>query len=130
MLPFVALSIWLRRKDSRAEIMTGRIAMREGLKFTIAATLLLCIFQIVFFYQGFHDYKCDYIRNAGPKILSDQIDHGHLALKKSDIPKMIEADIQGVTPFREITSVVFKNVLFGAFASFLFSLLFKRRATK
>jgi len=128
MLPFLYYAVLLQKKNVYKGDMSGRIAGREGLRFVVAATFFLILFQVVFFETSFKAYKINYMQTVGPQILKDQITAGKLKLAETEIPKMIATDVEGVTLFKEITSVVFKTVFYGAFCSFIVAFLLKRKA--
>lgn len=126
MMPFIFLAVWLRRRRMGG-VLGGREGLREGLRFVVAATLYMALFQVIFFQLDFKEYKINFMQTMGPDILKEQIKTGQAKITEADIPKIIAEDIEQVTVFKEITSVVFKNLLFGAFSSFLAAVLFKRK---
>ncbi|MBS1647714.1 MAG: DUF4199 domain-containing protein [Bacteroidetes bacterium] len=126
MLPFVFGIIWWQRQSTYGGIISGKSALKEGLKFVVFVTLLLLIFQIVFFEVSFKEYKIQYIQNVGPQALKAQIASGKIKITEAQIPAEIDRDVHEVTVFKEITAVVFKNVFYGMFASLISALLLKR----
>jgi hypothetical protein len=127
MLPFIFATVWLKRKRMGG-VLGGREGVKEGLRFVIAATLYMSLFQVIFFELDFKEYKINFMQTMGPDILKEQIKAGTAKISEADIPKIISEDIREVTVFKEITSVVFKNLFFGSFCSFLAAILFKKKA--
>ncbi len=127
MLPFIYAAIFLKRKNEGG-LLGGRPAFKEGLKFVVIATLFMALFQVLFFEFSFREYKINFMQTMGPQILKEQIAAGKMKMDEADIPKMIAADIEGVTVFKEITAVVFKNLFFGTFASVVSAIILKRKA--
>jgi len=125
MLPFVFWTVWLKRK--REGVLSGRDAVKEGLRFVVAATLFMALFQVIFFEMDFKEYKINFMQTMGPEILKEQIAAGKAKINEADIPKIIAEDVQQVTVFKEITSVVFKNLFYGSFSAFMAALVLKRK---
>jgi len=127
MLPFIYAAIWQKRKQNGG-IIGGRDAVKEGLRFVIAATLFMSLFQVIFFELDFREYKINFMQTAGPEILKEQIAAGKAKISESQIPQIIAEDVQNVTVFKEITAVVFKNLFYGTFCAFISALILKRKA--
>ncbi|MGZ3865088.1 MAG: DUF4199 family protein [Bacteroidia bacterium] len=121
--PFVYAAIWFARKQ-QGEI-GGKEAAREGFRFVLLATLFLIVFQIVFFETSFREFKINYMQTVGPQALKEQMLSGQMKITESDIPKIIATDVEGVTLFKEITSVIFKNFFFGGLSVIIASFLLK-----
>lgn len=128
LFPFVYAAIWVHRKDVHEGDIGGRDAGKEGLKFVVLVTLLLVVFQIIFFETSFKEYKINYMKTIGPQVLKEQIQAGKLDFKEAQIPEIIAKDVEGVTLFKEITSVIFKTVFYGGFSSLVCAFLLKRKA--
>lgn len=126
MLPFIFFAVWLKRKRMGG-FLSGREGVKEGLRFVVAATLYMALFQVIFFELDFKEYKINFMQTAGPDILKKQIQDGTAKISEADIPKIISEDIRQVTVFKEITSVVFKNLVYGAFCSFLAAIILKKK---
>jgi hypothetical protein len=128
MMPFVFASIWFQKRDIYHGEIGGRVAAKEGLKFVVAATLFLVLFQAIFFEISFREFKINYMQTVGPQMIKEQILAGKMKMSESEIPGMIAKDVEGVTLFKEITSVVFKTFFYGAFSSFISAVYLKRKA--
>lgn len=127
MFPFVYAAVWFQRKDVHDGEIGGKDAGKEGLKFVVMTTLFLVIFQAVFFIASFRDYKVNYMQTVGPQMLKEQIVTQKLKITEADIPKTIAADVEGVTLFKEVTSVIFKTVFYGLFCSIICAILLRRK---
>ncbi len=125
MAPFIYFTIQLKRK--REGGIGGREAVKEGLRFVVAATLYMALFQVIFFEMDFKEYKINFMQTMGPQILKEQIAKGIAKIPESEIPRIISEDVQNVTVGKEITSVVFKNLFYGSFCSVLCAVLLKRK---
>lgn len=126
MLPFAFLTIFWQRQTVYGGTISGKNAVKEGLKFVLVTTLLLIVFQSVFFEASFKNFKINYMQTVGPQVLKDQIAAGKIKLTEAEIPKVIALDVADVTLFKEITSVVFKNIFYGVFSSFIAAIFLKR----
>jgi hypothetical protein len=126
MLPFVFVTIFWQRQTVYGGTISGKNAIKEGLKFVLITTLMLIVFQSVFFEKSFHDFKTNYMETVGPKVLKEQIAAGKIKLTEAEIPKVIALDVADVTLFKEITSVIFKNIFYGMFSSFVAAIFLKR----
>ena len=93
----------------------------------VITTLFLIIFQVVFFEYAFKDYKINYMQTVGPQMLKEQIVSQKLKITEADIPKTIAADVEGVTLFKEVTSVIFKTIFYGLFCSIICAILLRRK---
>jgi hypothetical protein len=129
LFPFVYIAVWLARSD-RGEQISGRDAGKEGIRFVVMVTLLLVVFQIIFFEVSFKEYKINYMQTVGPEILKEQMISGKMKIVEADIPKIIATDVEGVTLFKEITSVIFKTFVFGGLSSLICAFLLKRIVEK
>ncbi len=125
MFPFIYMAVLMKR--NRDGVLAGRDAVKEGLRVVLAATIFMVLFQVIFFRMDFREYKVNFMQTQGPQILKEQIGKGTAKIKESDIPRIISEDVQEVTVFKEITSVVFKNLLFGSFSAFITALLLKKK---
>ena len=125
--PFVFIFLLQLRNKDNGGIISGRDAMKQALKMVLLSTLLLTIFQIVFFELDFKDYKINHIRNIGPEIIKQEITNGQLKAKVEDIPKILENDIKQVSLFAEITATLFKTIFYGLFSSFISAMILKRK---
>lgn len=103
--------------------------MKQALKMVMLSTLLLTIFQVVFFELDFKEYKINHIKSIGPDILKKEITKGQLKAKVEDIPKILENDIKQVSLFAEVTATLFKTIFYGLFSSFISAMIIKRRST-
>jgi hypothetical protein len=125
--PFVYAAIWLARNDFPAGEMGGKEAAKEGFRFVLLATFFLVIFQIGFFEASFREFKINYMQTVGPQVLKEQMVSGQMKITEADIPKIIATDVEGVTLFKEITSVLFKNFFFGGISVLVAAFLLKRK---
>ncbi|MGZ3902030.1 MAG: DUF4199 domain-containing protein, partial [Bacteroidia bacterium] len=127
LFPFVYLTIWLARKDRPEGEIGGKEAAKEGFRFILVATFFLIIFQIGFFEASFREFKINYMQTVGPEALKEQMLSGQMKITEADIPKIIATDVEGVTLFKEITSVIFKNFFFGGLSVLIAAFLLKRK---
>ena len=127
MLPFVYAAVWFQRRDIHEGEIGGKEAGKEGIKFVVIATLFLIVFQIIFFETSFREYKVNYMQTVGPEMLKQEIAAGKIKITEAEIPKIIAADVAGVTLFKEVTSVIFKTVFYGVFCSLISAVLLRRK---
>lgn len=125
LLPFCLFQIYFVRKTVYNNVIGGRDATKEGLMFVMLSTVALVIFQSIFFYTGFRDYKINFMQTQGFELAKLQIASGSLKIKDSEIPGLIQEEIKGITIGKEITSIVFRNLFLGIFASFIGGVFFK-----
>ena len=127
-LPFVFIYLLQIRNKENGGVISGRVAMEQALKMVMLSTLLLTIFQVVFFELDFKEYKINHIKSIGPEIIKQEITKGQLKAKIEDIPKILENDIKQVTIFAEVTATLFKNIFYGLFCSFISAMIIKRKS--
>lgn len=127
MFPFVLAFLWQLRNNEGGGFIGGRQAVKEGLKFVMLSTVILCLFQAAFFKMDFKEYKVNHMRSIGPDIIKQEITKGQLKAKVEDIPKILENDIKQVSMFAEVTAVLFKNIFYGAFCCFISAMIVKKR---
>ena len=128
MFPFLFLAVYLEKRDLHAGQIGGKVAGKAGLKFVVTATMFLVLFQAIFFETTFKEYKINYMQTSGPQILKEQIAAGKLKIKEEEIPQIIANDVEGVTLFKEITSVVFKTIFYGTFCSLITAVAMRRKS--
>jgi len=126
-LPFVFVYLLQLRNKDNGGVISGKDAMKQALKMVMLSTLLLTLFQVIFFELDFKDYKINHIRNIGPEIIKQEITKGQLKAKIEDIPKILENDIKQVTLFAEVTATLFKTIFYGLFSSFISAMILKRK---
>ena len=67
------------------------------------------------------------MQTVGPEMLKQEIAAGKIKITEAEIPKIIAADVAGVTLFKEVTSVIFKTVFYGVFCSLISAVLLRRK---
>ena len=116
-IPFcVAAMIYAKKVIYQGNI-GGKDAVKEGLKFIVFSTLILVVFQAIFFTLDFKAYKVDFIQTYGVELAKAQIKNGNLKITEAEIPNLIKQEIEQVTVFKECTSIVFKNLFLGVITS-------------
>ncbi len=126
LLPFVLLAVKTFRDKENGGVLSGKEAFKAGLKCVVSSAIILSVFQAVFFTLDFKEYKISYMRTIGPEAIKKEISRGLLKAKESEIPAIINNDIEQVTLFYEITGVLFKTIAYGLFCSFIAAVFFKR----
>lgn len=116
-IPFCACAILYAKKHNYNGLIGGKDAAKEGLKFIVFSTILLIIFQCIFFEVDFKDYKIHFIQTYGYELAKTQIVNGHLKITEAQIPGLINKEILEVTLFKECTAIVFKNLFLGTITS-------------
>jgi hypothetical protein len=112
-IPFCVMAMIYAKKTQFNNSIGGKDAVKEGFKFIVFSTILLVIFQAIFFTLGFKDYKINFIQTYGVELAKAQIISGHLKITAAEIPKLIQQEIEQITLFKECTSIVFKNLFLG-----------------
>lgn len=116
-IPFcVAAMIYAKKVIYQGNI-GGKDAVKEGLKFIVFSTLILVVFQSIFFTLDFKAYKVDFIETYGVELARTQIKNGNLKITETEIPNLIKQEAEQVTLFKECTSIVFKNLFLGVITS-------------
>ncbi|MFO0321408.1 MAG: DUF4199 domain-containing protein [Bacteroidota bacterium] len=126
-IPFCVASMIDAKKIKFNNQIGGKELSREGLKFLMVSTLILVVFQIIFFNAGFKAYKINFIQTYGVELAKLQIKNGHLTIKDSEIPKLINEEIKQVTLFKECTSIVFKNLFLGVITVIISSVILRKK---
>lgn len=127
LLPFCLIHIKYIKSVNYNNTIGGRDATKEGLRFVVISTLILLVLQTIFFILDFKDYKIHYMNTEGFELAKLQIANGKLTIKESEIPALIQKEIEGVTLFKEYTAIIFKNLFLGVFASFIGGVFFKTK---
>ena len=118
-IPFCVGSMLYAKKYIYNGVIGGKDAIKEGLKFIIFSSIILVLFQAVFFTLDFKAYKIDFMQTYGVELAKAQIKAGNLKITESEIPNLIKQEIEQVTLFKECTSVVFKNLFLGTITAVL-----------
>jgi len=116
-IPFCVFAMIYSKRVIHNNIIGGKDLVKEGLKFVIFSTVILVIFQALFFTIDFRDYKVDFIQTYGFELAKTQIKNGNLKITEAQIPDLIQKEINQVTLFKECTSIVFKNMFLGTITS-------------
>jgi len=116
-IPFCVFAVLFAKKHSYNNHIGGKDAAKEGLKFVVYSTIILILFQALFFTIDFKAYKINFIQTYGVELAKEQIKNGHLKITEAEIPGLINQEIQQVTLFKECTSIVFKNLFLGTITS-------------
>ncbi len=125
LLPFCLLQIVFIKKTKYNNSIGGRDATKEGLIFVMITTLILLIFQTIFFIVDLKEFKINFFETQGFELAKQQITNGMLKIKDSEIPDLIKKEVAEITLTKELTLLVFKNVFLGIFASFIGGVFFK-----
>lgn len=118
-IPFCVFAMIYSKRVIHNNIIGGKDLVKEGLKFVIFSTVILVIFQALFFTIDFRDYKVDFIQTYGFELAKTQIKNGNLKITEAQIPDLIQKEINQVTLFKECTSIVFKNLFLGTITSII-----------
>ena len=116
-IPFCVFAMLYAKKTIYNGNIGGKDAVKEGLKFIIFSTIILVIFQSIFFTLDFKAYKIDFMQTYGVELAKTQIKNGNLKITEAEIPNLIKQEIDQVTLFKECTSIVFKNIFLGTITS-------------
>ena len=130
MLPFALMAIKSFRDKENGGIITGKEALKAGLRFVVTSAIILSLFQALFFMLDFKEYKINYMKSVGPEAIKKEIASGKIKAEESEIPKILNNDIEQVTLFAEITGTLFKTIAYGLFCSFIGAVVFKRTTVK
>lgn len=119
MIPLVVLTIKLQRDNSYGGVISGRNAAREGLRFVIYSIFFLLIFQTLFYYSGWKEFKADalphYIREQALRL--DQMNKRKF--NEAELQKAIQEELNNITLFKELSFVFYRYIFVGIFASFI-----------
>lgn len=127
-VPFCVLAILYAKKKRYQGHIGGRNAVKEGLAFILFSTILLVIFQSVFFTLDFKAYKINFMQTYGFALAKAQIANGHLKITEAEIPGLIRQEVAQVTLFKECTGLVFKNFFLGTMTSIVCGVIVKTKA--
>jgi glucose uptake protein GlcU len=116
-IPFCVMAMIYAKKNFYNNTIGGKDAVKEGLKFIVYSTIILIIFQAVFFTIDFKEYKIHFMETYGFDLAKEQIKNGKLKLTDAEIPNLIKEEIKQVTLFKECTSIIFKNLFLGTITS-------------
>jgi hypothetical protein len=116
-IPFCVFAMLYSKKINYNNTIGGTEAVKEGLKFIIFSTIILVIFQSIFFTLDFKAYKIDFIQTYGLELAKAQVKNGNLKITEAQLPNLINQEIAQVTLFKECTSIIFKNMFLGTITS-------------
>ncbi|MES2763409.1 MAG: DUF4199 domain-containing protein [Bacteroidota bacterium] len=126
-IPFCVAAMLYSKKTIYNNNIGGKDAVKEGLKFIIFSTIILVIFQSIFFTLDFKAYKISFIQNYGFELAKTQIKNGHLKITEAQIPDLIKKEMEQVTLFKECTSIVFKNIFLGTITSVICAVVLRAK---
>ena len=118
-VPFCVAAMLFAKKTIYQGNIGGKDSVKEGLKFIIFSSIILVIFQSIFFTLDFKAYKIDFMQTYGVELAKTQIKNGNLKISESEIPNLIRQEIEQVTLFKECTSILFKNLFLGTITTIL-----------
>jgi len=116
-IPFCVAAMIYAKKNIYQNIIGGKDAVKEGLIFIVFSSIILVVFQAIFFELDFKAYKVHFIETYGVELAKAQIKSGNLNIAETEIPNLIKQEIEQVTLFKECTSIVFKNMFLGVITS-------------
>ena len=126
-IPFCVFAVLFAKKYSYNSHIGGKDAVKEGLKFIVYSTVILVVFQAIFFTVDFKAYKVNFIQTYGVELAKAQIKNGNLKITEAEIPGLISQEIQQVTLFKECTSIIFKNLFLGTITSVIAAVAIRAR---
>jgi len=118
-IPFCVFAMLYSKKVNYNNTIGGKEAVKEGLKFIIFSTIILVIFQAIFFELDFKAFKINFIETYGLELAKAQVKNGNLKITEAQLPSLIKQEIAQVTLFKECTSIVFKNMFLGTITSII-----------
>ena len=118
-IPFCVFAMIYSKRVIHNNIIGGKDLVKEGLKFIVFSIIILVIFQAIFFELDFKAYKVNFMQTHGFELSKIQIKSGHLKITEAQIPAYVAKEIEGVTLFKEITSVIFKYMSLGTITSII-----------
>jgi glucose uptake protein GlcU len=128
LVPFCVAAMIYAKKSMYNNSIGGKEAVKEGFKFIILSTLILVVFQAVFFTLDFKEYKIHFMQTYGVELAKAQIAKGHLTITESQIPDLIAKEVEQVTLFRECTGIVFKNLFLGTITAIICAVAIRNKA--
>ena len=117
--PFCVAAMIYAKKTMYQGNIGGKDAVKEGFKFIIFSSIILIIFQTIFFTLDFKAYKIDFMQTYGVELAKTQIKNGNLKITEAEIPNLVKLEIEQVTLFKECTSIIFKNLFLGIITAVL-----------
>ena len=126
-VPFCVMAMIYSKRTIYNNEIGGKDLVKEGLKFIIFSTIILVVFQAIFFELDFKTYKINFIQTYGFDLAKAQIKAGHLKITEAQIPDLINKEIEQVTLFKECTSVVFKNLFLGTITSVITAVVMRAK---
>lgn len=127
MSPFIFLLVFLARKARGGEI-EGKVAIIQGLTFVLISSIILSVFNYIFFEQALASYIVNYIQTEGPKSILEEAAKKGKTVTQAEVDKMIKGGIEDLSAFKDTTSKLFSMLVFGIFSSFVVSIFLKRGA--
>ncbi|MBA4239974.1 MAG: hypothetical protein C0448_04580 [Sphingobacteriaceae bacterium] len=127
LVPFCVMAMIYSKRSIHNNNIGGKDLIKEGLKFVVFSTIILVIFQSIFFILDFKAYKVNFFQTYGFELAKVQIKSGHLKITEAEIPKFIEKEVAGVTLFKECTSIVFKHIFLGTITSVITAVSIKAK---
>jgi F0F1-type ATP synthase assembly protein I len=118
-IPFCVFAMLYSKKVNYNNTIGGKEAVKEGLKFIIFSSIVLVIFQAIFFELDFKAFKINFIQTYGLELAKAQVKNGNLKITEAQLPNLINQEIAQVTLFKECTSIVFKNLFLGTITSII-----------
>lgn len=120
LIPFCVAAMIYAKKSIYNNSIGGKEAVKEGFKFLIFSSVILVIFQAIFFTLDFKEYKIHFMQTYGVELAKAQIARAHsTTITEAQIPDLIAKEIEQVTLFRECTAIVFKNMFLGTITSII-----------
>lgn len=126
-IPFCVVAMIYSKRIIYNNSIGGKDLVKEGLKFVVFSTIILVIFQAIFFTLDFKAYKVNFIETYGFELAKTQIKAGNLKITEAQIPDLIKKEIDQVTLFKECTSVVFKNLFLGTITSVITAVVLRAK---
>lgn len=127
LIPFCIAAMVFAKKTHYQNNISGRNAAKEGLKFIIYSSIILIIFQTVFFVTDLRDFKVNYFETYGVELAKSQIQQGKLTISEKEIPDLIKKEVAQITLFRECTSIIFKNLFLGVITTIFGAVVLKAK---
>lgn len=126
-VPFCVMAMIYSKRTIYNNEIGGKDLVKEGLKFIVFSTIILVVFQAIFFELDFKAYKVNFMQANGFELSKIQIKSGHLKITEAQIPGYVAKEIEGVTLFKECTSVVFKNFFLGTITSIITAVVLRAK---
>jgi hypothetical protein len=126
LIPFFCIAIYQVREKDFGGVISGRDAVRMALTVLAVAIVVMGVYNYIEFRSSYDEWISYYKGDSFLQVLNDMHAKMPGKVKTEDFPKIIQEQIDALSPAKATTGKLFPMMLIGLSGAFICALIMKR----